>query len=74
MSNEKYVQALLENVKDKSQLVSFIPYKIKVGKLVEDDDKERWIVKEIYLNSVTTEEEAKIRSADYRKHRKATDI
>ena len=63
----------IRKLKDKSLLVSYIPF-TKKGKLVEDENKERWIVKEIYLNSVTTEVEAKIRSADYRKHRKATDI
>ncbi len=63
----------IRKLKDISLLVSYIPF-TKKGKLVEDENKERWIVKEIYLNSVTTEVEAKIRSADYRKHRKATDI
>jgi hypothetical protein len=48
--------------------------KLKVGKVVEVDDNIKFVIKEIYLNSLTTEEYAKIRSNDYRKHRKATDI
>jgi len=46
--------------------------KLKVGKVVEDYDNIKFVIKEIYLNSMTTEEYAKIRSSDYRKHRKVT--
>jgi len=74
--NENYVQVKLENVNGRSYMICFIPFfkGLKEGKFVEDDDKNRFIVKEVYLNSVITEEYAKKRSLDYRKHRKATDI
>ena len=42
-------------------MICFIPFfkGLKEGKFVEDDDKNRFIVKEVYLNSVITEKYAK---------------
>jgi hypothetical protein len=74
MADDRYVQCLLKSVDGNKQMTCFIPYTLRNKKLVEDEDKNQWIISEVYLNSIRSESEANIRSADYRHQRKASDI